>query len=171
MSSTCDYGVSRSSGYARLAGLTFCVLLAAACHGGVDNPAAPSASAAAVISPTDGDDESDAGAVASVMSAPIQYEMTDVGNSGYSGTCSLAAARLGFRLKAQGQGTPESVIRFHLIMPDGFRTTAYVDVSRQGTFRTGQSLVTSFPSGIEVRCVLLAIDGTLLAESTAFHAP
>jgi hypothetical protein len=83
----------------------------------------------------------------------------------------LAAARDGFRLKAQGLGTAGSQIRFHLIRADGFRTTAIVDVSRQGTFRTGQELVTYFPANAEVRFVLLSVDGALLAESITFTAP
>jgi hypothetical protein len=152
---------------ARLAAVAFCALLATACHSGVGSPAAPSAEPLASTS----DDEANSADAVSAYAAPIEYEIAEVGLSGYSGTCSLAPARLGFRLKAQGRGIPGEVVRLHLIMPDNFRTTAYTDVTRQGTFRFGQELVTSFPSGVEVRCVLLSLDGLLLAESTGFYAP
>ena len=169
--SICDYGASSAPGSVRLAGLAVCALLAAACHGGVDSPTAPSAPALEVLSATSDDDVSSGGAVVSARSAPATYEMVQVGLSGYSGTCSLAAARPGFRLKAQGQGTPGSLVRFHLIRADGFRTTGQDEVNRQGTFRIAQTLVTSFPPGVEVRCVLQTLDGEMLAESTTFHAP
>ena len=168
---TFDNGFLRSASVARLAGLVACALLASACHGGVDTIAGPSAPDAASLSAPGGDEASSGDAVASARAAAAAYEMAEKNLSGHSGTCSLAAARLGFRLKAQGHGTPGTRIAFHLIMPDGFRTTEHVDVSRQGTFRTGQDLVTSFPPGISVRCVLLSLDGALLAESTTFQAP
>jgi len=101
----------------------------------------------------------------------MTYDMAEANSSAHSGTCTLAAARGGFRLKAEGVGTPGNMIYFHLIKADGFRTTAIANVSRQGTFRTGQELVDYFPPNADVRCVLLAVDGTLLAESTTFTAP
>ena len=168
MFTICDRDVSLSAGFARLAALAACALFAAACHGGLDMPAGPSAPAAAALSAV-----SDEGAetAAATSTRRVTFEMVEANLSGHSGNCTLAAARAGFRLKAQGAGAPESVIRFHLIRADGFRTTAIVDVSRQGTFRTDQELVTTFPPHAEVRCVLLSIDGALLAESTTFYAP
>ncbi len=171
MFTICDPRVSLSAGFARLAGLAACGLLAAACHGGLDTPAGPSAPGDAALSATS-DDEAVPVETATVASTRrVTYEMAEANLSGHSGSCTLAGARLGFRLKAQGAGVPGTVIRFHLIRADGFRTTAIVDVSRQGTFRTDQELVTTFPPNAEVRCVLLSIDGALLAESTTFHAP
>lgn len=168
MITTRNHGVSPSAGCLRLAWLAGCALLAAACHGGVDSPTAPVSESLAATSGL----EAGSGDTATTASAArATYEIAESEGSGHWGTCTLAAARLGFRLKAQGVGTPGTLIRFHLIRADGFRTTAYVDVSRQGTFRTGQELVTTFPPGIEVRCVLLSVDGTLLAESTTFRAP
>ena len=165
----CDRGLLPSTGPARLAGVVACALLAAACHGGLDTPAGPSASAA--LSATS-ENEAGVDETATVASTRrVTFEMAEANLSRHSGTCTLAAARLGFRLKAQGTGGPGTVIRFHLIRADGYRTTAIVDVSRQGTFRTDQELVTTFPPNAEVRCVLLSIDGALLAESTTFHAP
>ena len=168
MLTMCDRGVSFSAGFARLAGLAACGLLAAACHGGLDTTTGPSAPDAAALSA-----KSDEGAdtAAGTSTRRVTLEMAEANLSGYSGTCTLAAARAGFRLKAQGAGAPDSVIRFHLIRADGFRTTAIVDVSRQGTFRADQEVVTTFPPHAEVRCVLLSIDGALLAESTTFNAP
>lgn len=163
-----DRGVSPLAGFVRAAGLAACALLAAACHGGLDTPTAPNAG---TLSTTEGDEAVSADAVASIRSAPVSYDMTEVDLSGYSGTCTLAAARSGFRLKAQGQGVPETIISFHLIRQDGFRRTQHVELNRQGTFRTGQTLVTSFSPGVEVRCVLLSLDGAVLAESATFHAP
>lgn len=170
MSTIRNHGLLPSPGSARLAGLAACALLAAACHGGLDTPASPSASDPASLASTSGDEVSSGRIVVSASAARATHEMAEI-VAGHSGTCTLATARLGFRLKAEGQGTPGTVIRFHLIRSDGFRTTAYVDVSRQGTFRSGQELVTSFPPGIEVRCVLLSVDGVLLAESVPFNAP
>ena len=171
MLTICDRSVLRSTGPARLAGLAACALLAAACHGGLDTPAGPNAPAAAALSATSDDEAGPVDTAAVASTRRVTYEMAEADLSGHSGTCTLAAARLGFRLKAQGVGGPGTVIRFHLIRADGYRTTAIVDVSRQGTFRTDQELVTSFPPNAEVRCVLLSIDGALLAESTTFHAP
>jgi len=168
MLTICDRGVSLSAGFARLAGLAACGLLAAACHGGLDTPAGPSAPAAAALSATSDDGAETA---AGTWTRRVTFEMAEANLSGHSGECTLAAARGGFRLKAHGAGGPGTVIRFHLIRADGFRTTAIVDVSRQGTFRTDQELVTTFPPHAEVRCVLLSIDGALLAESTTFLAP
>ena len=170
MSTIRNHGVLPSAGSARLAGLAACALFAAACHGGLNSPASPSAGDAASLAPISGDEVSSGQIVLAAGSGRATYEMSEI-VAGHSGTCTLATARLGFRLKAEGQATPDTVIRFHLIRSDGYRTTAYVDVSRQGTFRTGQELVTSFPPGIEVRCVLLSVDGVPLAESVPFNAP
>jgi hypothetical protein len=170
MSTIRNHGLLRSARSARLAGLAACALLAAACDSGLYSPASPSAGDAASLAPTGGDEVSSGRIVLAAGSGRATYEMSEI-VAGHSGTCTIASARLGFRLKAEGQATPDSVIRFHLIRSDGFRTTAYVDVSRQGTFRTGQELVTTFPAGIEVRCVLLSVDGLLLAESVPFNAP
>ena len=163
-------GVLPSARSARLAGLAACALLVAACHSGLNTPASPSPVDGASLAPTSDDEVSPGGIVVAAASGRSTHEMAGI-VAPHSGTCTLAAARNGFRLKAEGQGTPDTVIRFHLIMPDGFRTTAIVDVGRQGTFRTGQELVTTFPPGIEVRCVLLSVDGDLLAESVRFNAP
>ena len=168
MLTTCDRGVSLSTGFARLAGLVACGLLTAACHGGLVTPAGPSAPAVAALSATS-DDGADT--AAGTWTRRVTFEMAEANLSGHSGTCTLAATKSGFRLKAHGAGAPDSVIRFHLIRADGFRTTAIVDVSRQGTFRTDQELVTTFPLHAEVHCALLSIDGALLAESTTFNTP
>jgi hypothetical protein len=165
-----NHGFSRSARCARLAGLAACGLLAAACHSGLNSPASPNAVDAASLASTSGGEVSSGRIVLAAGAGRATYEMSEI-VAGHTGTCTIATARLGFRLKAEGQATPDSVIRFHLIRSDGFRTTAYVDVSRQGNFRTGQELVTTFPSGIEVRCVLLSVDGLLLAESVPFNAP
>jgi hypothetical protein len=162
-------GVLRSRS-ARLAGLAACALLVAACHSGLNTPASPSvADGASFASPSD-DEVTPGRIVVAAAGGRATHEMASI-VAPHSGTCTVAAARNGFRLKAEGQGTPDSVIYFHLIRPDGFRTTAVVDVSRQGTFRTGQELVTTFPPGIEVRCVLLSPDAVVLAESVPFNAP
>ena len=169
MSTICSQGISPFAGSVRLAGLVACALLAAACHGGLDNPVAPGASTDAALSATNGD-EASSGVVASTMAAPVEYAMASV-DPAYSGTCSLAAARTGFRLKAQGSGIPGTVVRFHLIRADGFRTTAFADVGHSGSFRTGQDVVTGFPPNAEVTCVLMSLDDALLAESEKFIAP
>jgi hypothetical protein len=162
-----NHGVS-SSGFLRITGIAACALLLAACHGGLDTGTSPSVTAADSVS---GDDPTGGDGVASAYAAPVSYEMVEVGGSGTSGTCTLAGARSGFRLKAQGQGVPGTIIHFHLVMPNGFRTTAATDVSNQGTFRTGQDLITSFPAGVEAKCVVLDLDGGLLAESVSFPTP
>lgn len=158
-----NFSFSPATRLASRAGLAACVLLATACHGGLDTPTGPSPSLDA-LSATIDDQAADS-------TRRMTYDMVEVNASGYSGTCTLAAARTGFRLKAQGVGTPGNLIYFHLIKADGFRTTGIADVSRQGTFRIGQELVDYFPPNADVRCVLLAVDGTLLAESTTFTAP
>lgn len=163
-------GVLPSARFARLAGLAACAMLVAACHSGLNTPASPSPVDGASLAPTSDDEVSPGGIVVAAAGGRVTHEMTEI-VAGHSGTCTIATARQGFRLKAEGQGTPGSIIRFHLIRSDEFRTTAYVDVSRQGTFRTSQELVTTFPPGIEVRCVLLSVDGDLLAESVRFNAP
>ena len=162
-----NHVISSSTRFVRCAGLAACALLAAACHGGLDTPTGPSASTEVVLSATSGDESVEAASAERRMT----HDMAEANSSGHSGTCTLAAARGGFRLKAQGQGTPESLVYFHLIRADGFRTTAIVEVSRQGTFRTGQELVTYFPPNAEVRCALQTPGGALLAGSTTFIAP
>ena len=171
MFTICNFSISSFTRLVPRAGLAVCALLAAACHGGLDNPAAPGPPpSAAALASTSGDE---AGSLEAAIDSTrrMTLEMAEVSLSGHSGTCTLAAAREGFRLKAQGLGTPGTQIRFHLIRTDGFRTTAIVDVSRQGTFRTGQELVTYFPANAEVRCVLLSMTGAVLAESATFNAP
>ena len=164
MLTICNHGHSLSTRFIRLAGLAACALLATACHGGFDSPTGPGTSTEAMLSASVGNDGGDS-------TRRMTVAMTEANLSGYSGECSLAAARGGFRLKAQGQGPADTEARFHLIKSDGFRTTALVLVGRQGTFRTGQDLVTFFPPNEQVRCVILSLDGTVLAESTTFIAP
>jgi len=165
MFAICDHGVLRLARSARLAGLAACALFAAACHGGLDNPVSPNVSTDAAVSAPSGDE------TASTLAAPVDHDMPGVGASGYSGTCTIAAARNGFRLKAQGQGTPGTTVRFHLIRADGYRTTAFADVGNSGQFRTGQELVTDFPPGIQVTCELYSLADVLLAQSETFVAP
>jgi hypothetical protein len=172
MFTICNLGISPSRSLIPRAGVVVCALLAAACHSGLDNPAAPGPPPGAeALSATSGDEVSSLEALSTDSTRRMTMAIAEVSLSGHSGECTLAAARGGFRLKAQGLGTAGTTIRFHLIRADGFRTTAIVDVSRQGTFRTGQELVTYFPPSAEVRCVLLSMDGAVLAESATFNTP
>ncbi len=164
MLTICNHGNSLSTRFVRLAGLAACALLATACHSGFDSPTGPGTSTEATLSAKVGDEAADS-------TRRMTVEMTEVNLSGYSGTCTLAAARDGFRLKAQGQGPANTQARFHLVKSDGFRTTGIVLVGRQGTFKIGQDLVTFFPPNEEVYCVLLSLDGAVLAESATFIAP
>ena len=169
----CNHGVSSSGTFMRLGGLAACALLAAACHGGVDLPTSPSVPPAAAQPVMSGDEAGsvDAGAVASTRSAPDDHPVNEVNASGYSGTCTLATARSGFRLKAQGTGIPGTVVRFHLITADGFGSTMFGEVNKSGAFRTGQDLITFFTPNTEVKCRFFSLEDTLLAESTTFTTP
>jgi len=147
------------------------IVLAAGCHGGVDTPVAPSvigasvptASSTAIV--TSGD-------VATAHGAPLSFTMDEVGASGYSGTCTVGTGGSGFRIKAVGNGTPNTVIRF--ILRDtttGGRYTDIVEVDQRGAFR-GQDRVTFFPSGLSVECLLIPYPGeTILAQGVPFEIP
>jgi hypothetical protein len=153
------------------------LVLAAGCHGVTDTPTSPSVfsaleptrSASAIVT-------ADAEAF-TVQAAPDTHAMNPVADSGYAGTCTVASTHAGgFRLRAQGQGIPDTRIRFHLVdMSTFLRTTDFIEVNRQGAFRTRWDVDAqiAFSSGDSVECWLTSPDdsSTPLARSTTFAIP
>lgn len=147
------------------------LVISAACHGGTDTPVAPSmidvgmptASDAAVVVGAEG---------VEAHGGPLSFAMEEIASSGYSGTCTLGDGGAGFRIKASGHGQPNTLIRFILReTATGGRHVAYVDVDERGAFRTGQDRITFFASGVDVECLLMAGDGTILAQGLTFQIP
>jgi hypothetical protein len=143
-----------------------------ACQGGTDIPVAPSiidvgspaASSHAMVVGGDGAEVRGNG--------PMSLAMEEMDGSGYSGTCTVGNGGAGFRIKAAGQGQPDTLIRFILRqIATGERYTEYVEVDQRGGFRTGQERITFFASGLEVECLLMGGDGEILARSVTFQIP
>src|SRR5262249_15463250 len=99
--------------------------------------------------------------------------------SGFAGTCTVATIHAGgIRVKADGQGTPGSGFKLNVVDVTGplhLRTTEYVDVNQQGSFRTSWNTIepAEFTPGDSLQCWLTSpSDGSVLASSTAsFPAP
>ena len=109
--------------------------------------------------------------------APVSYPMDPVSGSGHAGTCTVAGTHTGgFRLRAHGQGAPNTLISFNLVdvsTPSLYRTTAIVEVNQHGDFRTGWDVVLpgTFPEGHSVERWLTASSSAILARSMSFQAP
>lgn len=150
-------------------------IVATGCQGGTITPLAPSSIGAQLPLVFTADAPVANDAVIGVRGAPVSYEMNMVNASGYSGTCTISDRHAGgFRLKAQGQGLPDSRIRFNLVNVSSstlFRTTAIVDVNQQGMFRTGWDVwgSTTFPADASLECWLTELDDSdaILARSNA----
>ena len=155
------------------AALVACVtVFVGGCHSGVETPVSPSMTASL---PTD----SAAGVTSDNLvlaqgGGPLSFSMDEMDGSGYAGTCTLGSGGNGFRIKANGHGTPDTTIRFILRdMATGGRYTDFVTVDQKGTFRSGQDRVTFFPSGLQVECLLMSWDtqDTVLAQGAIFEIP
>jgi hypothetical protein len=113
---------------------------------------------------------------------PVSYLMSEVAaasasSSGYSGTCTVAYTHTGgMRVKADGRGVAYSLVEFNVVDlsdPLLLRTTEYVDVNQQGTFRTNWQSVDAgvFPAGHDLQCRLAnTVTGNVLASSETFPA-
>jgi hypothetical protein len=167
---------------ARVFALITCAMLASGCQNGVHSPIAPSLTSAA--SPA----ESTSSVVMpgdefTTQDAPVSYPINEVtaatgSSSGYSGTCTVSNSHTGsIRVKVDGQGLAYTLIVFNVVDlsdPLQLRTTEYVDVNQQGTFRTNwQSIAPGlFTVGGNLQCWLTSsVTGSTLASSNAFPAP
>jgi len=79
-------------------------------------------------------------------------------------------------VKADGQGVAGNTIQLNVVDvsdPDLKRTTQYVDVNQQGSFRTSWEPIEPgvFPAGDSLQCWLTAGSANVLANSTSFSAP
>jgi hypothetical protein len=152
-----------------------CVMVfAVGCHGGVDTPVGPTVTStlqttsnAAIVADAD---------TVTAHGGPLSFTLDAVGDSGYSGTCTVGTGGAGFRLKAAGNGMPDSLIRFRLGEETAsggydYPFTQHVEVDQRGNFRT-QERVTYLASGRSVKCLLMGPDNaTVLAEGPAFDIP
>jgi hypothetical protein len=152
-----------------------CVMVfAVGCHEGVDTPIGPTVTST-VQTTSSAAATADADTV-TTRGGPISYAMDEFEASGYSGECTVGTGGAGFRLKAAGNGTASSLIRFRLQETTttgfgGYLYTIHVEVDQQGNFRT-QERVTYMASGHSVRCVLMdGYDGTMLATGPTFEVP
>ena len=162
---------------ARVFALVTCAMLTCGCQGGVNNSVAPSAISS--VSASTGSNSAGVmpGDVITMQDAPVSYPMNEkmVNGvlSGYSGTCTVASTHTGgLRVKADGQGLANSLIKFHVVDvsdPLLVRTTEYVDVNQQGAFRTNWQPV-NFPAGDNLQCWLMS-GADVLADSSNFPAP
>ena len=151
------------------------MVFAVGCHGGVDTPVGPTVTST-LQTTSDAAIVADADTV-TAHGGPLSFMLEDVGNSGYSGTCTLGSGGAGFRLKAAGNGMPDSLIRFRLgeetasTSAMAYPFTQHVEVDQRGNFRT-QERVTYLESGRSVRCLLMGADNsTVLAEGPVFEIP
>jgi hypothetical protein len=149
-------------------------VFAAGCHAGVDTPVGPSAVSALV--PADSNAVmSSSDEVATTRGGPISSVMTEVSESGYSGTCTLGTGGQGFRLRVTGQGTPNTSIRYALqIAGTSSRQMYFVEVNDRGTFRGDWERNITFSPGTSVECLLLAWGAsqeTILAQGSPFVLP
>ena len=152
-----------------------CVMVfAVGCHGGVDTPVGPTVTStlqttsnAAIVADAD---------TVTAHGGPLSFTLDAVGDSGYSGTCTVGTGGAGFRLKAAGNGMPDSLIRFRLAEERAsggydYLFTQHVEVDQRGNFRT-QERLTYLASGRSVKCRLMGPDdATVLAEGPAFEIP
>ena len=169
------------TGKARVFALATCAFLTCACQSGVNNSVAPSAisdvSAPAASNSTVGTPNDAITLQAAPVSYPMYERTTNGSSSGYSGTCTVSATHTGgIRVKADGQGVASSLIQFNVVdVSDPYlkRTTEYVDVNQQGTFRTNWAPIEpgDFPAGDSLQCWLTAGSANVLANSSGFSAP
>jgi hypothetical protein len=171
------------TGKARVLPLVTCAVLTCGCQSGVHSSVAPSAvssvsastgSNSAVVMPGD---------VITMQGAPVSYPMNEViangSYSGYSGTCTVASTHTGgLRVKADGQGVANERIQFNVVdVTEGslhLRTTDYIDVNQQGSFRTGWSPIEpgDFSAEAVLQCQLTkGSDNVLASSSSTFTAP
>ena len=168
---------------ARVFAVVTCAMLACGCQNGVHSPIAPSLTSAA--SPA----ESTSSVVMSgdeftTQDAPVSYPMYEVtaatgSSSGYSGTCTVSNTHTGgLRVKADGRGVAYSLVEFDVVDlsdPQLKRTTEYVDVNQQGSFKSNWTPVDPgyFPAGHDLQCRLAnTVTAAILASATStFPAP
>ena len=167
---------------ARVFPLVTCAMLACGCQNGVHSPIAPSLTSAAspaestssVVMPGDEFTTQDA-----PVSYPINEVIANGSSSGYSGTCTVSNTHTGaIRVKVDGRGLAYSLVVFNVVDlsdPLHLRTTEYVDVNQQGTFRTNWRAINAgvFPAGHDLQCWLTSsVNLSTLASSTStFPAP
>ena len=149
-------------------------VFAAGCHAGVDTPVAPSAVSS--LGPVDSNAVMDSSEeVATTRGGPISSAMTEVNESGYSGTCTIGSGGQGLRLRVAGEGTPNISIRYALRVVGTEDMQAYlVGVNDRGTFRGEWQRNVAYPSGTSVECLLLAWGAsqeTILAQGQPFLLP
>lgn len=168
---------------ARVFSLVTCALLTCACQSGVNSSVAPSAISS--LSASTGSNSADVmpDDAITMLGSPVSYPMNEMtvngSSSGYSGTCTVASTHTGgLRVKVDGQGVPSALIQFNVVdvTPNSLhlRTTDYVDVNQQGSFRTGWSAIEpgAFTAGNTLQCWLTQGSDTVLASSsTTFPAP
>lgn len=169
--------LSRNPRCSRVALVACVTVFAVGCHSGVETPVSPSVSSAPLEAASAADIASDS-VVAALAGGPLSFAMDEVDGSGSAGTCTLGTGGSGFRIKASGNGNPNTTIRFILqesaprdpSAPQ--RYTDFAEVDQRGSFRTGQDRVTFLPSGLRVECVLMAWPAdTVLARGAAFDIP
>jgi len=166
---------------ARVFGLVTCAMLACGCQRGAHSPIAPSLTSASAPTEFTGPVVM-SGDELTIQDAPVSYLMSEVAvasasSSGYSGTCTVAYTHTGgMRVKADGRGVAYSLVEFNVVDlsdPLLLRTTEYVDVNQQGTFRTNWQSVDAgvFPAGHDLQCRLAnTVTGNVLASSETFPA-
>lgn len=164
---------------ARVFALVTCAMLACGCQNAVHSPTAPSLTSAAspaastspVVMPGD---------AFTTQDAPVSYPINEViasgSSSGYSGTCTVSNTHTGaIRVKVDGRGLAYSLVVFNVVDlsdPLQLRTTEYVEVNQQGTFRSNWQSTELFPPGDNLQCWLTSsINGNTLASSSTFPAP
>ena len=154
------------------------MMFGVACHNGVETPISPSTTTGSVPTATSaafaaGDD------TVTARGGPISFVMSQVADSGMSGTCTLGSGGAGFRVKASGQGgVPGERLRFFLLMaptpadPDPGAYTDFTQVDGKGNFRFGGERVTFIDSGRTVTCMVTPHPGgNVLAQSDQFTIP
>jgi hypothetical protein len=166
---------------ARVFAVVTCAMLACGCQNGAHSPIAPSLTSAA--SPAE---SASSGVMPgdefTTQDAPVSYPINEViatgSSSGYSGTCTVSNTHTGaIRVKVDGRGLAYSLVVFNVVDlsdPLHLRTTEYVDVNQQGTFRTNwQSIEPGlFTVGGDLQCWLTSsVNGSTLASSSTFPAP
>jgi hypothetical protein len=154
------------------------IMVGAACHNGVETPIGPSVTSASVPTATSaalavGDD------TATTRGGPISVVMTQMNDSGFSGTCTLGAGGAGFRIRASGQGgVPGQQLRLFLWVaptatdPNEGPHTDFTQVDDRGNFRFSGERVTFISSGRTGTCEVTPHESmTALAQSDPFTIP
>jgi hypothetical protein len=149
------------------------MLFGVACHSGVESPTSPSTTTGSVPTVTSAALTID-GDTAATRGGQMSFTMDELDSSGYSGECTIGTGGAGFRLKATGNGKPNTMIRFQLQDPE--TTLGPVDITEvdaRGVFRTGQDRITFLSSGQRVRCIVMGGPGdpAILATGPIFDIP